>query len=159
MSFAIASLSAGQGTLGICPAPGRFDDYAGDLATILDWSPSLVLTMTESMELECLGAETFPDDLNAAGIGWLHLPIRDFGAPGPEVQARWADASAQARAALAAGGRVLAHCYGGCGRSGMALLRLMVEMGEDGPAALKRLRQVRPCAVETKAQAAWAMRL
>jgi protein-tyrosine phosphatase len=57
---------------------------------------------------------------------------------------------------LARGGSVLMHCYGGRGRSGMALTRLMVESGETPAAALARLRQVLPEAVETAAQAAWA---
>jgi len=35
-------------------------------------------------------------------------------------------------------------------------LRLMVEHGEAPNAALQRLRMVRPCAVETDAQQAWA---
>jgi hypothetical protein len=38
----------------------------------------------------------------------------------------------------------------------MAVLRLMVEMGEDPEEALARLRAVRPCAVETEVQKAWA---
>jgi hypothetical protein len=40
----------------------------------------------------------------------------------------------------------------------MAILRLMVESGEDPPAALARLRAVRPCAVETERQHCWATR-
>jgi hypothetical protein len=38
----------------------------------------------------------------------------------------------------------------------MAVLRLMVECGEDPAQALARLRSVRPCAVETDAQLDWA---
>ncbi len=38
----------------------------------------------------------------------------------------------------------------------MAVLRLMVEVGEAPEAALARLRAVRPCAVETEAQRDWA---
>ena len=45
---------------------------------------------------------------------------------------------------------------GGCGRSGTAVLRLMVEAGEEASVALGRLRAVRPCAVETPEQFAWA---
>lgn len=159
MCFSISSLAAANGVLGICPAPGRFGDYADDLKHILDWAPALVLTMTEQVELDRLGASGFASDLAVVGISWVHLPIRDFGAPGPQVLARWPETSARARAALASGGRVLVHCYGGCGRSGMALVRLLVEMGEEGQGALDRLRAVRPCAVETEAQAAWALRL
>jgi hypothetical protein len=38
----------------------------------------------------------------------------------------------------------------------MALMRLMVEAGEDAEPALQRLREVRACAVETEDQRAWA---
>ena len=58
-------------------------------------------------------------------------------------------ASNAALSALQGKGRVLIHCMGGCGRSGMAALRLMIEAGEAPGAALERLRAVRPCAVET----------
>ncbi|MGB3280173.1 MAG: protein-tyrosine phosphatase family protein, partial [Pseudorhodobacter sp.] len=60
------------------------------------------------------------------------------------------------RAILARGGRLMVHCRGGCGRTGMIALRLMVDTGEEPGAALARLRAVRPCAVETDAQEVWA---
>ncbi len=154
--FKIADVQIWAGRLGICPLPGRGGDYAGDLAALLAWSPSLVLTMTEGAELDRAGAGALPGDLARAGIGWHHLPIPDFNAPPAATAARWPAASRAARDALARGGGVLAHCHGGCGRSGMAVLRLMVELGEAPDAALLRLREVRPCAVETDAQLAWA---
>lgn len=138
--------------LGICPLPGRFRDYSEDLADVLNWRPDAVLTMTTLPEMEQHGADRFGRDLIGHGIDWHPLPVSDFGTPTEEVQAVWPDL----KPLLATGGRVLAHCYGGCGRSGMALLRLMVELGEAGPAALIRLRAVRPCAVETDAQISWA---
>ena len=51
---------------------------------------------------------------------------------------------------------MVVHCMGGCGRSGMILLRLMIDAGETPDSALARLRTARPCAVETKAQMRWA---
>ena len=54
------------------------------------------------------------------------------------------------------GDRILIHCRGGCGRSGMIVLRIMIEFGEDPEEALERLRKIRPCAVETEAQENWA---
>ena len=48
--FEINSLSLGNGVIGICPAPGRFSPYENDLKDIIDWSPSLVLTMTSMAE-------------------------------------------------------------------------------------------------------------
>ena len=112
--------------------------------------------MTTGRELEMSGAGGLGDDLAAADVSWRHLPIPDFGAPPPEVDALWPEVSTLAHGILDKGGHVLAHCYGGGGRAGMALLRLMVEAGEDVEPALARLRQVRPCAVETANQEAWA---
>ena len=114
------------------------------------------VTMTGRHEMEFAGASAMGEDLEAAGVLWRHLPVTDLGAPSLETCALWPEASEVAHRALDGGGRVLAHCYGGCGRSGMALLRLMAEAGEDVDMALARLRSVRPCAVETTAQQAWA---
>ncbi len=154
--YPIAELALGQGVLGIAPMPGRTGFYGSDLARILNWGADLVLTMTDTAELARAGAAGLGADLHEAGVDWRHLPIRDMGAPPVETIALWPEASARAHVVLAGQGRVLAHCYGGCGRSGMALLRLMVEAGEEAPLALHRLRNVRPCAVETQAQLDWA---
>lgn len=150
--FTISELTAGGGVLGISPLPGRFGDYTDDLAAVLDWRPDVVLTMTTLPEMTRHGADRFGQDLTGQGVTWHHLPVEDFGTPSDDVQAIWPDLVS----VLARGGRILAHCYGGCGRSGMALLRLMVEAGEPGSEALLRLRAVRPCAVETEAQRVWA---
>ena len=152
----IAELAVGGGMLGIGPMPGRGGTYARDLAEVRDWGPALALTMTTAEELAAKGAEGLPRDLAEAGVAWLHLPIADFGAPSGETLAAWPAAAARVRGVLAGGGRVWVHCMGGCGRSGTAALRLMVETGEEPRAALERLRAVRPCAVETPEQFEWA---
>lgn len=156
--FSITDLSAGAGRIGICQLPGRFGAYGSDMATIRGWRPDLVLTVTEMHELERMGTTTLSADLAESGCGWLHLPITDLGVPTGATLEVWPAASTQARDVLATGGRVLVHCYGGCGRSGMAIVRLLAEMGEAPEAALARLRAVRACAVETEQQMHWAMR-
>ena len=151
--FVIHTLPVGGGTLAISPMPGRTRHYHADWLRLMDWAPALVITMTPQAELERKGAGSLGADLANAGIGWLHLPVPDFGVPEvldwPAVRDQTLDVLGQAR-------RVLVHCHGGCGRSGMMCLRLMIAAGEDADAALARLRQVRPCAVETDAQMAWA---
>jgi protein-tyrosine phosphatase len=154
--FGVSWLPVGAGRLGISPLPGRGGDYAADLAAILAWRPALVLTMVTGAELEAGGATRLPGDLSVAGVHWRHLPVPDFGVPTPGVSALWKPVATEAHRVLQGGGGVLAHCFGGCGRSGMAALRLMIETGEGPAEALERLRSVRPCAVETPAQLAWA---
>jgi protein-tyrosine phosphatase len=154
--FAVFALPALAGVLALSPLPGRRGDFSGDLAQVLGWGPSLVLTMVTAPELAQAGAAGLGDDLGRAGVEWRHLPVPDFGVPGPEVNAAWPEAAATALAVLAGGGRVLVHCHGGCGRSGMAALRVLIAGGLPQDQALARLRQARPCAVETEPQMAWA---
>ena len=152
----VAMLEAGGGRLALSPLPGQGGSYAEDLAVMVALAPALVLSLTTAGEMTERGAGSLGADLAVQGIGWVHYPVADYGVPAAEELARWPSVAAQAREVVAAGGMVLAHCLGGCGRSGMAVLRLMVEAGEEPSLALARLRAVRPCAVETAAQFDWA---
>lgn len=155
MSFRIETLTFGTGArLGICPMPGRGGALLADVSAIFRWGPDIVVSMTEMAEMTRQGMDDLGGLLAAGNVAWAHFPIRDFGAP--DKAGDWPELSARLHAVLDDGGSVLAHCYGGQGRSGMVLLRLMVERGEDPANALARLRAVRPGAVETDAQYAWA---
>ena len=157
--FAIYPVNVGGGQVALSPIPGRYGNYEADLSAVLHWSPDIVLSMTGQPELDHVGAGEFGDDLRLAGVTWQHLPIVDFSTANASIEAKWCDVSAQCSDVLAKGGRILSHCFGGCGRSGMMALRLMIDTGEDPRAALFRLRQARPCAVEKEAQFNWAARV
>lgn len=151
MRLTIAELAVGRGVLGISPCPGRAGFYAADLATIQHWQPSLVITFLSDEELNRV-APTLSRDLKGADIAWGHLPTADYDTPAEG----WGDISIAVQRELEDGHKVLLHCMGGCGRSGTAALRLMIEAGEAPDPALNRLRQALPCAVETPEQFLWA---
>ncbi|MEJ8561378.1 protein phosphatase [Yoonia sp. GPGPB17] len=153
LEFVIHSLKLGGGEIAITPIPGRTRHYYADWLRLMEWRPDLVLSMTSQAELDRKGAGTLGTDLANEGIGWLHLPVPDFGVPD---NLDWPIVRDQALEVLGQGGRVLVHCFGGCGRSGMMVLRLMIATGETHDLALARLQAVRPCAVETDAQMRWA---
>ena len=144
--FVIYAVPVAGGIIGIAPLPGGVGNgaYKDDLLHMKDWQPALVLSMTTQAEMVAGGAGNLGADLQDLGTRWVHLPVPDFGVPEGAVDADWTKASKAALAALRGRGRVLIHCRGGCGRSGMAALRLMVEAGECAQAALERLRAVRP---------------
>lgn len=152
----VFALPVGGGILAISPVPGGGGDYAGDLQHLAEWKPAMVLTLVTDVELLSADAQTLGQDLQDTGTRWVHMPIVDYGFPGPDFETRWPEVSQQAQRALQGGGRVLIHCRGGCGRSGMVALRLMIETGDAPDDALARLRSIRPCAVETGEQLAWA---
>ena len=154
--FDITELPLAAGLVGLCPMRGRGGDLRADIALLAGWNTELVVSLVESTELATLGGAGLPDMLAGAGIDWQHFPIRDFDIPSKTAQVGWARLSTRISGLLRQGGRVVLHCRGGCGRTGMMALRLMVEQGEDPGAALLRLRALRPCAVETDAQQVWA---
>ena len=157
MAFRISTLEIDGGArLGIAPLPGRFGDALADLAVLARWRPDIVLSMTVEDEMARHNMGDLAGMLEAMGIEHAPFPIRDFGVP--EGVAGWPELAPRLHRLLDRGGAVLAHCYGGHGRSGMVLLRLMVERGRDAHEALASLRQRRPGAVETEAQFVWAAR-
>ncbi|WP_425099680.1 protein-tyrosine phosphatase family protein [Tropicibacter sp. S64] len=154
----IHALPVGGGILALSPLPGAGGDYKGDLTHIASWTPAFVISLVTNVELFEAGAQKLGADIVDHGTRWVHLPVRDFDVPNANFENDWPDVSARARRALMGGGRVLVHCRGGCGRSGMVALRLMIEAGEAPDEALARLRAVRPCAIETDGQMEWALK-
>jgi protein-tyrosine phosphatase len=152
--FSITTLPLSRGLLALAPLPGIDGDLGGDLDRIADWHPDLIVTLTEPGEMKALNAGRLPKRMTQRALPWAAFAIPDFGTP--PAGADWATLGAAVHGILDRGGRVLVHCRGGLGRSGMIALRLMVEHGEDPGAALARLRAARPGAVETEAQLQWA---
>lgn len=155
-SFNIFDLSAGQGRIGLCPLPGRNGALVQDVATICAWRPSQVVTLVAQAELDSHGASDLGARLAAKGVEWVHQPVVDFGIPPPDEHKVWDNLVQSLQCDLTQGGRVLVHCLGGCGRSGMLVLRTLIALEEPQDGALARLRSVRPCAIETDQQMLWA---
>ena len=153
-ALTLSFLPLSGGALALCRLPGLLGDLTADLAVLAAFRPALVLSLTEPAEMTRLGAKDLPDRLARADIPWTRFPIRDFDIP--PTTADWAQLSARLHGTLAGAGRIVLHCRGGLGRSGMIALRLMIEAGENPAAALPRLRRARPGVVETPAQEAWA---
>ena len=140
MAFTIYEVAVGTGRLALSPIPRE----VADVDAIRVWGPALVVSLTGEDEGE------IPE---RTGLTWLRVPVADFGVPNDGALDH---VVARAVIDVREGRRVLFHCKGGCGRSGMAVLRVMHLMGV--PDALSVLRHVRPCAVETEAQLNWALR-
>ncbi|MGB0960799.1 MAG: protein-tyrosine phosphatase family protein [Halocynthiibacter sp.] len=152
MSFEIYSLDTPHGgKIAIGPMLGRFSPLGDDIAKISTWQAGLVVSAVEDFELP---QTQIQDQLMMVGISWRHFPIKDFDVPAPAQN--WPALSTACHTLLRGGGRIFFHCYGGQGRSGTLALRLLIEMEEEPEKALSRLRAVRPEAVETDAQYAWA---
>ena len=155
-SFEVFEISVGPALLGMGHLPGLQGNFLADVEKIFNWKPAAIISLTEKKEMEDLGASNFISLIEKEKIPWLHFPIKDFGIVDQQQEFLWEPTSKNIHQKINTGGRILVHCRGGCGRSGMIVLRIMIEFGEDPREALERLRKIRPCAVETKEQENWA---
>jgi protein-tyrosine phosphatase/nicotinamidase-related amidase len=144
------------GQLGLTLCPGRRDrgrDLQRDLDDLVAAGVSTVVTLVTHTELEWAGVPTLGSAVQARGLRWRHAPIPDQGVP----TVAEAQALVQAvRAELRAGRRVLLHCMGGLGRTGLVAACVLVAEGVAPQAAIAAVRTVRgPRAVESAAQLAF----
>lgn len=159
----IPAVAAGKGRLGMCMCPGKRQphaitgpwdrDLALDMDAIAAFEAAVVITVMEADELEkATPAAALKAAVESRGMTWLHLPIPDFGAPGPAFEDGWKTHGAGVRAMLIAGRNVVVHCRGGRGRSGLVAARILVEMGMEPRAAIHAVRKANPLAIETPVQ-------
>lgn len=164
----IGEVAAAGGVIGMTICPGKRGpsgygerwerDLALDMAAIGAWRPDAVVTLMETPEFAQYGVPGLPGAMAAADARWFHLPIRDVSIPGPAFEEQWAAAGAALRATLGDGGRVLVHCVGGLGRTGLVAARLLIELGTPVEAAIAEVRRARPGAIETAEQLAFVRR-
>ncbi|MBK1620175.1 hypothetical protein CKO42_17355 [Lamprobacter modestohalophilus] len=150
------------GLIGMTLCPGKqqsgsvsgdwYRDLGTDLRVIADWGAAAVVTLMEPKELAWVGVAHMGSAVEALGLDWYHLPIRDVQPPGQRFENRWVLYGLRLRRILRRGGRVLIHCRGGLGRSGTVAARLLVELGMTPEAAIAAVRRARPGTIETRAQ-------
>ena len=150
------------GSIGITFCPGKcgpsvygytwMRDLDTDLDVIERWGADVILTLVEPAELEALQVVDLGERVRGRGISWLHLPIVDVSVPSASFEVQWRQALAELIATFDNGGKVLVHCKGGLGRAGMVAALLLIETGEGAQAAIRKVRAVRPGAIETEAQ-------
>src|SRR5208282_3303470 len=126
-------------------------DLQTDIRVISEWGAAAVLSVMEERELTKLKVSTLGDAVEWTGMDWHHLPIPDGGVPDADFENLWLYSGHRVRQSLMAGKKILIHCKGGLGRTGMIAARLMVELGEPPEDAIRRVRQARgPDAIEPR---------
>ena len=154
--FEIVKIKIETGFVGLCPMPGKFSSFDEDFLRLVKASPKVVVTCATQSEMIACSATRLPEKLSDSDIRWFHIGIDDFQVPDEFSEDQWSSLLPILKETIFGGGGVIFNCVGGCGRSGMFLMRLLLEMGWSRYGALERLRKVRPCAIETDQQLFWA---
>lgn len=161
----IAELPIQGGVLGLTFCPGKRGsslngqpwarDLETDMKAIKAWGASLIITLMERHEFQLLAVPDLPEQVAANGMAWLHLPIRDVDIPTAEFLVNWPVQCSGLLDRLAGGEKILLHCRGGLGRTGLAAAMLLIDTGVLPDPAITLVRKVRPGAIETRAQEAF----
>lgn len=158
----VDALPVAGGLLGLTFCPGKHgDSLTGapwardldmDLRALRDWGARLILTLIEPHEFDLLCVSDLGAQVEALGMSWAHLPIRDVDVPASPFLTGWPQVRADLLSRLDAGERVVVHCRGGLGRAGLVAALILIETGMPAEAAIQTVRAVRPGAIETEAQ-------
>lgn len=162
LQIAEVQASSAHGRIGITFCPGKRQpgamsgnwqrDLDLDCDAIRAWGAAAVVSLIEQHEMEALDVLRLGEAVEARGMDWHHLPIRDVSVPSASFEKAWGEVGPQLRALIRNGSSVLVHCKGGLGRAGMIAARLLVELGMAPEEAIAEVRSVRPGAIETRAQ-------
>ena len=151
-----------SGVIGITLCPGKkIDSLFGwtwdrdldtDMQAIKAWGTDAFVTLLEDHEFEMLSVCELPDVARKLGMEYYHLPIPDVSVPDSRFKQEWNRVGPKLKEILKNGGKLVIHCRGGLGRSGMIAAQLMVELGTNPEEAIIAVRTARPKAIETSKQ-------
>lgn len=109
-----------------------------------------VVSLLEHAESKKLGLAEEQSACHAAEMQFRQFPIPDFGVPLPEELHRLITQLADD---LKAGHRIVVHCRGGIGRTGLVCSCILVASGMDADSAMNLVKLKRGrCVPETEAQ-------
>ena len=147
------ALQTTPGKLGISILPGRRDfsrSLAEDISRLQAQGVSHVLCLVTDDELLSYGVEGLFEAYQQAGMAVSRISILDQGVctPGEMTGAvKWLDQN------LSSGAKILIHCVGGLGRSGLVAASYLTHKGMQADDAIRAVRTVRSQrALETDAQ-------
>lgn len=136
--------------------PGTLDVPAADvLADLKTQGCRGLISLTPQSELDSLGVARLGEEIQAAGLAWLPLPVADDAPPGEAFEAAWLQHGNAIASRLQAGETLAIHCRGGSGRTGMIAAAIMVAMGTSPQLAKETVQTARPKALQHPEQLAW----
>ncbi len=127
-----------RATLGMTFCPGKpdaqgnqADNVENNIKAIKAWGADAVVSLVNNDEMTKYQIEDLGEQVTAQGMTWFHQPFEDGGIPGQKFAERWEQQREEMHGILKKGGKLMVHCRGGKGRTGLICARLMLEMGVD----------------------------
>ncbi len=147
-----------NGILGMTCCPGKPDIdgklnscVAADLSQMKDWGADAVLSLISQEEMSLYQLPDLGEQISIYGMQWFHHPFEDGGIPDEQFIKKWQTQRERLQAIVQNGGKVIVHCRGGKGRTGLICAQLMLESGCDFEQTVALIREKRPGALAKQA--------
>ncbi|HSN17097.1 MAG TPA: hypothetical protein VLV87_02710 [Gammaproteobacteria bacterium] len=155
-----AGKNDGRIGLTVCPGvndpaatnTGRRRSLEADVSHIKAWKAKALVSALEYEELQGLGILDLGVCASRAGIWWFRVPVPKGKAPDDRFWRAWPNAAPSLLQLLRQGERIVIHCDGTFGRSGLTACCLLQELGDGPNDALRAVRAAQPKAVDGGAQ-------
>ena len=86
------------------------------------------------------------------GMKWFQIEIEDDCAPDQVFTAKWQQINDELHGVLNQGGKVVLHCMGGSGRTGILAAHILLEKGWALPKVIEEIQTLRPNAFQKPSQ-------
>lgn len=139
-------------SLGMMPCPGSrsrsMEEDIDHVANVL--GGKILVTLLEPSDF----VSQLADTAREYNMCWIHLPIVDFDVPKDDFEDAWVLGGQKIVNELRNGRKVVIHCMGGKGRSGLVAAIVLRELNPSlsGDEAIKLVRRYNSHAIETKEQ-------
>ncbi len=146
-------LNVNQASLILTPCPGtKGVDLYQSLVQLKSQSADAIVTALSQKELSEKGLDDFGEQVQALGMQWYSLPIEDDCAPDANFSKQWEEVSPKLHQVVNDEGKVVMHCMGGSGRTGLLAANLLLELGWDLDTIYSQVKSLRPGAFTKQPQ-------
>ena len=137
----------------LTPCPGtKGTELKASLEQLKALGAEAIVTALNTEEMEKAGVAALSSLAQELGMLWFHQPIEDDCAPGNDFAQRWQTISPKVQAILDNGGKVVLHCMGGSGRTGLLAAHLLLERGWKLDTIKSEVKALRPGAFSKQVQ-------
>lgn len=142
-----------SGALILTPCPGTKDlSLLESLQQLKAQGAVAVVTAINEEEMASKGVEQLGELVQELGMKWFHIVIEDDEAPDATFMAKWQASQSELHQAIANGDKVVMHCMGGSGRTGLLSAHLLLERGWELQDIIRDIQALRPGAFTKQPQ-------
>ena len=135
----------GHSALVLTPCPGTKQvDLITSLKQLKAQGVQAIVTALSFDEMAEAGVAQLPEQTKQLGMHWFHLPIEDDCAPDEIFASQWEQVSPELHKVINQGGKLVLHCMGGSGRTGILAAHLLLELGWDLETIKSEVKALRP---------------